>query len=342
MIKMEKANVKEINKLLRDRSFLIALSNYSNNDLDTLYKNLGRVIEYFLSTPGYLPTKNYEELFARVNKASKKENFNIVIFNSETEKSIRVLGFNPESYYNDIELLTLDRCLSYISYHEQLTVYDSVEQALLEGSETPQVLYNSILKQPKGKEIPRRAGESEKDYYTRVMEKRLENSNSKNNKKIKKLAKKVLDRFLDKGIVLCFVPDKKIERRLKPNEMILITLPSKHVLINICAFNKDLKIGEELKVKASSPEVKPKQYSSLHYTRIEEVPIDDSFIYLNDELTGDVRYDIDTIYGKLDVKSSKEKLSSNPDVNIATIKKSSDINLTRRNGRYEIRLLYTK
>lgn len=343
---MKKTNSKQLNKLLNNQRFIVELCNYSKNDIDTVIKNLSKVIGYFLNNPD-ANYNNIEELFKQIDKHPEIGSYHIIPVNGDSLKSIRVLGLNPNNYYNDVDLLTLNQYLSYTPRTEDLIVYNNITEAINGAFSTPGVLYNQILKQPKGKERPLQVGELERDYYESVMQTRLTNSKYSNDKRVKKLAKKVLDKYLDKGAALCFINEDRVVSTIKQNDFLLITLPSKHHLINTCAMNQDLRIGAKYPISEKKPSKEPPKYSSLHYTRIEAIPIDDTFNYTNEELTGDISYDIDTIYGKLDVKGSKEKISSSPDENIASIKELNDINLTRRNGSYAInhgrhRLLYIK
>ena len=329
---MEKTNSKLLNKLLKDRRFLVALSNYSNNDLNTLLNNLSAVIDYYLSNPSAEYPTDIEKLFSKIKKSPGK--YNIVVFNSESEKSLRLLGFNPDSYYQDSELRNLSGALSFLPSHENVTIYSSIKDALKEGVPAPKILYQHILKQPKDQRKPLKTGESERDYYERVIEDRFDKSGVKD-KKVRRLANRILDKYLDKKITLCFLPSNDPNKRYKPTDLTLITLPSIHELLNICVMNRDFRIGEEFPLSRPVEQSK-KRYSRLSYSRVEELTIDENFAYNNEELTGDISYDIDTVFGKLDTKRTRERLSTNPDKNIAEIKKSSDINLTLRNGKYTI------
>ena len=343
---MRKANEKFINKLMNDSSFLVRLCNYSNNDIELVIKNLAKILDYYITNPDCEYPNNIEVLFRTIASSPKIDNYHIIPYNGAYTKTIRHLGIRPELYYKDGMLYYLNSLLSYQPTEERLVVYNNIEEALQNGFTSPKTLYNQILKQPKNKKQPLTVGITEYDYYLDVIETRINNTKYRNMKEVHRLAKKVLKKYTEKGITLCFTKDKETNKPIPAKDLLIISLPSKHQLQKICAFNKNIKIGSKVLDEPPSKKEYPK-YSSLSYTRIEQVPIDDTFTYVNPELTGDVSYDIDTVYGRLDYKDTKNTLSSNPDENIARIKNLNDINLVRRNGEYLIengrhRIVYLK
>ena len=98
-------------------------------------------------------------------------------------------------------------------------------------------------------------------------------------------------------------------------------------------------------VEIKKQEIKP--LPVLTYSRYENIIIDDKFIYDNEELTGDLYYDIYTIYNIDDGHNSKKYLSEPSEENILRIKNNHDIKLIKTKKGYEIsngrhRLLYLK
>lgn len=85
----------------------------------------------------------------------------------------------------------------------------------------------------------------------------------------------------------------------------------------------------------------------LQYSRYELVTIDDSFIYENEELTGNIFYDLFIIYNNKDDHNVTKFLNEPFEENLLRIKNNSDIRLYKTNTGYRIyngrhRIIYLK
>jgi hypothetical protein len=344
---MKKTNENFLNKLLKDSKFLVALCNYSNNDITTVTKNLARIIEYYVSNPDSEYPNNLDKLFQAIANSPHQDNYHIIPYNACYSKALKTIGINPDLYYRDASLFWLNSLLSYQPIPERMVIYDNIEEALTSGFTSPQMLYKQILKQPGNHQQDFNVGDSEMDYYSGVMDTRLGNTKYNNSKKIQKLSKKVLKKYMDRGVILCFIKESEIKNTIQPSNFLMINLPTKHQLENICAFNQNYRIGSKISKNKPEEQQEQRKLSALRYSRVELIPIDDTFIYNNPELSGDASYDIDIVYGRLDYKCTKNTVSNNPNENISRIKDLNDIHVTRFQGEYFInngrhRLVYLK
>ena len=271
-------------------------------------------------------------------------------------------GLNPDLAYKRInkELTMLDNSISFsTSQHTNyFPLYGTVKQALEEGFTHPKSIYQGILKQPSTDLRPLIVGETETEYYNSILQRRLNNVPNELSKTGAKIAKRVLKEIIGKGITLYFIPpdryDKENELTTKIPSCHLdsIKIPSRYTLLTICARNKGLQDGTKITITSGESYHRKKtvsrQYSSLTYYNYELVEINDKFEYDNDELTGDLSYDLDDLYGGKDAHNSREMIKkTNLDERLRRIKNSYDINLSYRDGKYTIgngrhRILFLK
>lgn len=370
---MEKTDIKNIinllNKLLNDKSFLIELCSYSNNDVNRVINNLGEIINYYLNNPSAPIEENISDLFYRVLSEPSIGNDNYLIYptTSYFENRIRMFGLNspfdkPKNLA--IELNRLERQLSQntIGYKEnQIEIYSDVSKSLSLVFSSPSIIYNSILKQPKTKEKPLIVGATESSYYESILDERLENIRFKTHQSLQ-TSHRTINAFIGKKPLLVIFPSKVVNLSTKDLEkhrtreyiptryLSFLHLPTKYELQQICAYNKNNAKGTLVDYNTLNPYVpkiikEPELY--VTYSRYEKIPVTKHFIYRNEELTGDIDYDIDLIYGMLDTNGTKDKISSSFDENIIAIKKRYDIIVEKIGNEYEIkngrhRILYLK
>jgi len=145
--------------------------------------------------------------------------------------------------------------------------------------------------------------------------------------------------------------EKRLCSRLGIPFLNFLSIPSRYKLIMMCAQNRKFSLGTKIDFKTGEKYIEPKEKEDitlpLFYSRYETKCIDDEFIYINTELTGDINYDIDLVYGLLDTNNTQGIDPSNYQANINSIKRKNDIIIRECDGKYLIRngrhrLLYLK
>lgn len=352
--------IKELRKILETENFYSFLCSISNNDINQVTTNLAKIINYVLSTEEEL-NLDFKTIIKNGLNYNKQGKYQIYSTNSYLDSLISFSGIKPSMSYSGInkDLTFLNHELSFLTYDTSpyFPVYTDIKKAIEEGFSNPKSLYKSILKQPQGKERPLIVGESEEAYYSSILQRRLQNIPNEYANTGAKLAKKVLKEIIGKDVTLYFLPDsseigKEIDENISPFSLRKITIPSRYTLMTMCARNKRLREGSKISIIDGEEYKKEKPltetYSSLKYYRYERIPITEKFEYNNEELSGDLSYDLDDLYGKDDTKDNREMLrNSSLSRNLERIQRSHDINLSLRNGKYRItngrhRILYLK
>ncbi len=343
--------IKYINTIFGSQNFYPFLCAYSNNDVNTVIDNLSRIINYVLTTEEDTTGLSIETLLEKAAVYSKEGEFLIFSTNSYLDNIIRLTGLNPDLAYRGInkDLTKFYHEVTFLDYGKDnyFPLYGSVKKAIEEGFTQPKSLYQGILKQPVTYKRPVIVGESEVEYYNSILQSRIPNATAAYRKTGAATAKKVLKEVIGKSITLYFIPpDKETDRKsltlkIPTRELSCIKIPSYYTLLMTCAKNKKLAEGTKLSFDTGAEyqrvEPTPKQYSSLTYSRFELIPINDEFEYSNEELTGDVSYDMDTLYSKHDPKDNRSLVQNTMlDDRLRSIKEKFDINLILRDGKYEI------
>lgn len=357
-----------INKLFEKPNFFKTLCQFSNNDIEEVINNINLIINYYLTTKD--TNNNYElnELLTIAIQTPINEEIIIHPANSYDELHYilsGINGINLVQYSNEKELEKLNQLVSfnnntYPFFYVPIT--SNIKDAINLSHISPHIIYKSILKQPSKKELPIVVGATETRYYQSILDIRLKNTNTTYRKTT---AKKILKKYIGKDSLLVVFPkqtkhytitDKDLSKQKTttyiPNKYLgFIKIPSRYKLLSLCAYNKKIHNGElidintgELYKRATIEE--PPTYH-IYYSRYELLEVTSEFEYLNSELTQDINYDIDLIYGNLDTNYSRKKVKKDPYQNIDFIKRSSDIHLRKIKGKYYIRngrhrLLYLK
>ena len=367
-----KIQAKTINDLFTRKQFFEDLCNESNNDINEVITNISKIINYYLTTNDLNISYSTKELLKKANIVTDT-NPNILFHpsNSYYIKNYRVNGLNspiPINTHHNIDLEKLDESVSLFptsldSYYTQ--IYQSIEQSIIESFTYPNILYKSILKQPKGGELPLVVGATETSYYQSILDIRLKNIQSEYFNNQAKIGKKAISYIVSKDPLIVLFPKKTkrysisnsdIKRNttdtpISPIYLSYIRIPSKYKLLSICATNKQLCNGKLLDINTGQEYIFSKQLppspSIIKYSRYEEISITDTFEYCNTEFTGDINYDIDLIYGQLDGNKSRKKVQNDFESNIKSIKQKNDIIVRKIGNKYEIRngrhrILYLK
>ena len=263
-----------------------------------------------------------------------------------------------QSWNRDITIL--DRTISFLDDNRShyFPLYGTIREAIAESFSHPKSVYKGILKQPSTDKRPVVVGETETQYYNSILQTRLKNLPDDYRRTGTTVAKKVLKDIIGQGITLYFIPpDKYLDReelteRVLPFNLKSIKIPSLYTLMMICAKNKKLSDGTRLSIDTGEPYIRPepkvRQYSSLEYYDFEKVLIDDKFQYDNDELSGDLSYDLDTLYTRFDPKNNRELFRETTlDERLRRITNTYDYSLVLRDGKYHIgngrhRILFLK
>ena len=359
---VEKGKIKTIKSILESDNFYSFLCNYSNNNINEVIDNLQKLINYVLTTEEELESLSIEEILNRAINFKKEGKFLIIATNSYLDNTIKLFGLDQNLRFKGLtkEISLLDHQISYLDFDTSsfFPIYGTIKQAIEEGFTEPKMLYTSILKQPSTDKRPIMLGEPETSYYNSILQRRLKNVPETFAKTGAKIANKVLKEIIGKDITLYFIPtdkeldDLRLNTKISPFQIRSIQIPSRFTLLSTCAKNKGLKEGTKISSTDGSliekKKRKEKEYSSLAYFTYEKISITDTFEYSNEELTGDIFYDIDEMYGRFDTKDNRERLDSmSIKTRLERIKNSFDINLVLRNGKYKIsngrhRLLYLK
>lgn len=360
-----------INKLFKRPNFFEHLCNCSNNDINEVIQNITNIINYYLVTGDIIYTYNLKELLELSSNIEQLQDIIIHPSNSYYERRYRYLGINAGSVINDNRTLELEAIERMVGFQTQSSSFhcaqitDSIKESIELSFSSPEIVFQSILRQPKNKELPMIVGTDEKSYYQSILEIRLKNLERQELQTSTRKVKRIVSNYIGRAPILVIFPrytsiyslnpkdftDKETGEYIPPSYLSFITIPTKYELLSICANNKKIRIGELLDIQTGKeyqtiPEEKePESY--LHYSRYERVCVTDQFIYSNEELTQDIDYDVDLIYGALDTNNSRQSISNNPDHNIARIKCRDDINVRYQAGKYLIRngrhrILYLK
>lgn len=360
-----------INKLFQTENFFNRLCEYSNNDIDQVINNISKIINYYLVSKDIIYTYTLEELLTVATITPKVDGILIHPTHSHYEKRCKLKGLNSTSILQDYEAIALqavEHAVSFttstdISYCD--TIVEDLKEAIELSFSSPSIVYKSILKQPKGKELPFVAGTDEKNYYQSVLDIRLKNIIQEERDTKAKKVKRILKGFISKDSLLAIFPqeteyytipkkdieDKETGIHIPPKYLGLIKLPSRYKLLSICAQNRNIRNGELLDINTGQDykRLLPEQQkeSSVYYSRYERVSVTENFIYSNDEFTQDISYDIDLIYGSLDTNKSRERTQKDPYSNIDFLKNKNDIHVRLKNNQYHIRngrhrLIYLK
>ena len=360
-----------INKLFEEPNFFQRLCQLSNNDINEVIENISLIINYYLSTQDIIYTHPLQELLTIAKQTPIKEDIIIHPSHSCDELKYSFLGLNSTSLVYDSKAIELETLEQQVSFNNMSTLFycaqitPNIKEAINLSHQAPYIVYKSILKQPNQKELPIVAGTKETSYYQSILEIRLKNVNELYRKTTTKKAKRILKRYIGKDSLLVIFPkqtkrytitEKELSRQETPihipsKYLSFIKLPSRYKLISICLENKQIRNGELIDFNSGN------QYESIetletptyhvYYSRYETLDITDQFEYTNSELTQDINYDIDLIYGNLDTNKSREKIQRNPYTNIDYIHSRDDIHVRKTNGKYHIRngrhrLLYLK
>lgn len=360
-----------INKLFNQPLFFERLCDCSKNDIDEVIENISLIINYYLSTKDIIYTYPIQELLRLASETLVSKEYIIHPTHSSYENIHRFRGINTRSILEDshaMDLYTLEHAVSFkitSEFEYDTIIYQSFKEAINHAFECPIPLYRGILKQPLNKELPMVVGTDEKSYYRSILDIRLKNVEELYKETNTKKAKRVINRYIGKSPLLIIFPKKTtsytiseesilsghIEDCIAPKYLSYIKIPTKYKLLSICAKNKGIRVGELLDIK-DGKEYKVEQQEEqreyhTYYSRYELIPVTDIFEYDNDELSGDISYDIDLIYGILNTNRIHFDSNSNPLSNISTIKEVDDIHVRLTNGKYNIingrhRILYLK
>lgn len=371
-IKKIRETCKTINDLFSTPDFFIVLSEYSSNDFELLIENIAKIITYYLNTNDSNTTYSIPDLLIKIKTTQPTESGLLVSpSNSFYQNYLKINGLNsyaPTGHIRGIDLNKLDTQLSFypkLSDHYYSLIYTDIKSAILKSFTSPDIIFESILKQPSTKELPLVVGTEEKTYYRSVLELRLKNAPEIMRKTCATIGNKVINHIIGRDSLLVIfpstigkyqVPKKDIDKNvtgeyIPPSYLSFIHLPSKYKLLSICAQNKSLCNGELLDIKAGTPYKTPPtptpSIESIIYSRYELVSVTENFTYTNTEFSGDINYDIDLIYGELDANNRRETLRHDVGQNFESIKRRDDIIVRKNKNGYEIRngrhrILYVK
>jgi len=351
---------KFITDMFKDEDFLVSLCNYSNNDINTVIKNISKIITYYLKSEIFIITKDMQDLFNKIDSLPLNDDDYIIFpINSFYENNIKFFGLNPDN--NISNLKDLRKISSYVSLfpstETSTTISRSIEDALEKGFNSPNIVYKSILKQPNTKEMPITLGEDEKTYYRKISAERNRNIPKIYTKTGTTISNSIVKNIIGKDILLVFLPANtelykdEMVSKIKPNRLNYIKLPDRYKLIEICSLNKGYKKGTKINYKTGElyeeKFTENKKYSSLSYARPEVLTIDSSFIYEDQDLTGDSIYDVDILYNEKNSKDGTSLPTPNLSANLQKIRTSMDFSLKFRNGIYRFqngrhRIVYLK
>lgn len=361
-----------LNRLFKTPEFYEKLATYSNNDITDLIKNLSLIIDYYLTTNDPCITYDLRMLFQKITEIASFSHDYLIHPSSPIFKlDLTIRGIDPTSPYQMIkysELEKLDNLVSFFPYPTSgysFPVISDTYDGLNIAFKSPKILYESILKQPSHLKEPVITGQTERDYYAKILDTRLQNIPSELSKTGATIAKKVFNDYIGKEILLVIFP-KRLGKHTIPSVNIIaqetlsripaiylsfIPIPSYYKLLSICLHNQKIKEGTKVSLSDGKnyelPPKETKQYSSFSYSRFELISITSEFVYSNQEFTQDVFYDIDFIYGKYDGNNSRRAVTKNFSEDMAAIRHKTDIKVRQRGDTYEIsngrhRILYVK
>lgn len=360
-----------INKLFQEPNFFEYLCQLSNNDIDEVINNISLIINYYLSTEDFIYTYPLKDLLTIAKQTPSIEGIIFHPSNQVDELKYSILGLNGTSIIQDNRTIDLETLEYQVSFTNKSTIFycaqitNDIKEAINLSHQSPYIVYKSILKQPTNKELPIVVGTKEANYYHSILEIRLKNIPDTYRKTATKKAKRILKRYIGKDSLLVLFPQQTKKYTITEKDLIkqetpihipskylsFIRIPSRYKLLSICAQNKQLRNGELLDINTGNiyetQEQQEDQTYQVYYSRHEMIDVTSEFEYTNSELTQDINYDIDLIYGNLDTNNSREKVQRDPYKNIDFIKSRDDIRVRKINGKYHIRngrhrLLYLK
>lgn len=369
----QKEICKTINTYFLRPNFLEEICNYSNNNYEQVISNISRIINYYIVTNDQTLDYSIEELLMKANSVTTNQTeFLVYPSNSVYLNQLRFQGINPYYNTNNVSRISIDTLDASISAYPLMynpfysPIYQNIKEAIIESFTKPDTIYKSILKQPKGKELPIVLGNDEKHYYSSILELRIKNAEDTLKDTCANIGKKVINKIIGQDSLLVLFPsssrrysisDKDIEDKttglyIPPQYLSFIRIPSKYKIITQCAINKKLCPGELLDYNTGATYTTPSptvlSYPLIIYSRYERVSVTNEFEYANLEFTGDIEYDIDLIYGQLDSNKSRQALRNKVGTNIESMKMRDDITVRKsKEGKYEIRngrhrILYLK
>lgn len=360
-----------INKLFQQQNFFEYLCQLSNNDIEEVINNINLIINYYLSTEDFIYTYPLQDLLTIAKQTPSIEGILFHPSNQVDELKHSIIGLNSTSIIDDSRAIELETLECQVSFNNRSTLFycaqitKDIKEAINLSHQSPYIVYKSILKQPTNKELPIVVGTKETNYYHSILEIRLKNIPDTYRKTATKKAKRILKRYIGKDSLLVLFPkqtksytitEKDLSKKETPihipsKYLSFIRIPSRYKLLSICAQNKQLRNGELLDINTGhiyeTKEQQEEQTYHVYYSRYENLDVTSEFEYTNSELTQDINYDIDLIYGNLDTNNSREKVDRNPYKNIDFIKSRDDVHVRKTNGKYHIRngrhrLLYLK
>ena len=362
-----KKRVKKLNNYIEIN--LQEICEISNNNLNEVVENISLIIRFFLETS--LEPKNVLETITLAKTINPSNSYFLTPSYSYLEKKEKLYGINPDAIFlisKQKELRELDSYVSVYPYKKPkgyIEISHNISAMIRKAFHYPNVLYDSILKQPKGKEIPMILGANKTSYYKSVLDIRLRNTRDLEKETASHLAKRVSKKIIPSNPTLVVFPKKtkyyeitdveeqkeQTYKYIPRSSLEIINIPSRYTILTLCAQNKKLPPGTLLNItngdSYKNHELEELPHLMSGYRRIEEIPITDKFIYTNPELTQDISYDIDLIYGALEPGNRRRINLNNVSENIANIKGNTNITLKRRGKKYEIingrhRILYLK
>lgn len=361
----EKTNT--LKTLLNRESFYQELCSYSNNNINEVITNLSKIIFYYLYSNDSNIDYSLESLFTKITYyLNLSETYIIYPTNTFYYNEIKLLGLNNSVSFTKKTNFNLEKLSSILSAYPEnikysLQAFTNIKEALKASFFSPSIVYRDILKQPINQEQPIIIGESKEKYYESILKTRLSNTLPELYSTASQIAKKTIPKIIAGNPLLVIfksnllTPEEKntleINSYINPSYLSFIKLPSYYDLLTICALNNGLTQNTKIDINTGEyyKEPKKEKINSTRYTynRYELVSVTSSFLYINDEVTGDPFYDIDKIYGILNTDKSRDALSKSFSENIATIKQSANINVKKRKDKYLIqngrhRLIYLK
>ena len=354
-------NCNTINKLFEQPNFFQRLCSLSHNNIEEVVNNIYLIINYYLSTDDVIYTHSIQDLLHIAANFQQVKDIIIHPANSYYEKKYKVFGLNNINILQDPSIIELETIEYHVSFHPcevlgyQTEITSDIKEAINASFYSPKLVYKRILKQPNHKELPIVVGTKESNYYQSILEIRLKNIEEDYQRTAAKKSKKILKRYIEKDCLLVLFPRYTPKYSISKNELIcgttseiinrkylsFIKIPSRYHLLSLCNQNKRIRAGELINITTGETyhkaEIPKEQEYHLYYSRYEMIDITNEFEYTNSELTQDINYDIDLIYGHLDTNHSKSKISSNPYTNIDFIKNKEDIHVRKINGKYHIR-----
>ena len=180
--KEQREITKSINDLFNQENFFEKLCDYSQNNLKYVIENLSLIINYYLVTKDSSISYAIEDIIYKAKQITET-NQDILFYasNSYYINYLKLNGINPYIRFNNLPRINLESLASELSLYPTLinydysTIYSNIKQAIIESFSCPNILFKSILKQPKGQELPLVVGTKETNYYQSILDIRLKN-----------------------------------------------------------------------------------------------------------------------------------------------------------------------